>query len=71
MKGADRVSKLKPKGCIPPAPLRPFHPAQPVGSGADRRRQCRISNWLTTSQPYSALTLCVARYILFSSATCQ
>ncbi|MBB3354125.1 acyl-CoA reductase-like NAD-dependent aldehyde dehydrogenase [Rhizobium sp. BK049] len=39
-----------------PPPLRPFNPAQPAGSGADRQSQCRISNWLTMSQPYSALT---------------
>ncbi len=28
----------------------------PVGSGADPSSQCRVSKWLTMSQPYSALT---------------
>jgi hypothetical protein len=55
--------KLKPKGSvITRPPLRPFNPAQPVGSGADPSSQCRVSKWLTTSQPYSAFTN--LRYIL-------
>jgi len=44
-----------------PPPLLPCNPAQPVGSGADRRSQCRISNWLAMSQTYPALTSYVAR----------
>ncbi|ENN86840.1 hypothetical protein RHSP_31530 [Rhizobium freirei PRF 81] len=28
----------------------PFNPAQPVGSGAGRRCQCRVSNWPTASR---------------------
>ncbi len=49
MNGGEHISKLKPKASHPP-PLLPCNPAQPVGSGADPKRKCRVSNWLEPSR---------------------
>ncbi|WP_246762813.1 phosphatase PAP2 family protein [Rhizobium sp. NZLR1] len=44
-----RVLLARQKASHPP-PLLPSNPAQPVGSGADPRNKCRVSNWLEPSR---------------------
>lgn len=41
---------------VHPPPLLPCNPDQPVGPGANRWRQHRVSNWLAAAHLYSALT---------------